>query len=790
MSNYSSIVKQSNPIGYWRMNDTDSTMVDEMGLHDGIHLAATYGQPGAIVEDIAKSVLYTSADERGSQIPIHNDFNVSSWSVCMWVKFDEQSLSDYQCLFTHQDNGSTGGVSLTMGTGSSSDGKLRVWIKTGSWSSYIVPITVQAHTWYFLTVTYDGTLAKVYINGDIKLKELDSGATLDSTTNIRIGHQGDPGAYRDTLTGYVQDVAFYNRAVNNYELKQFYLIGRRYGSNYDNEVYKANPKFYWRMNQLTGDTAAMDETCNATLTYSGGTITAEQPSLVSTFGTSCKFDGNSWMENANAEFNPQNNQLSAEVWVNFNSLKPDNYIISRRDPSDQTYTVFSVYVKQDGKIQFHLQSSNDNTWMWVETHNPVITVGQTYHIVTTWEKNAYDETDFRVYVDGVSQALTLTVDGGSYNSGFNVVSGSTYIEIGRRRWLPSHNIDATVDHCSIYEYALSESVVQRHYQAGTGTLIYPQMTYHESVIDKNPLMFYTFEETSGSISDVMGNGVDLDPTGAPNLNVNSIVPRDTDNESGVYIDGSINTGGFKNDAFTGLGGFEEISIEVWVKTTEQSAAIISFASSSGAMTNDVLIYIGSGGSPIEFYVGSNKSSFYDNENHLIDGQTHHLTFTCKKVGSQSYREFWMDGVLFGTSKVSSNPIGTSGTLWIGQEQDSVGGGTDPSQSYIGYMNGLSLHSKPLEPWEIRENYFNGITSGKFTQFGLIGTTKLNGAPHSCTIRVYKHDTGDLVGEILSDSVTGEYTVVPLTEGIEYDLLCFTDGVVVQGSGPFTPTEVQ
>ncbi len=64
-------------------------------------------------------------------------------------------------------------------------------------------------------------------------------------------------------------------------------------------------------------------------------------------------------------------------------------------------------------------------------------------------------------------------------------------------------------------------------------------------------------------------------------------------------------------------------------------------------------------------------------------------------------EVYFDGTLLGTNSVAGTvlSIGSNG-LWLGSEQDSVGGGWDSNQEYVGTMDEVYLYGRALSESEI------------------------------------------------------------------------------------------
>lgn len=84
---------------------------------------------------------------------------------------------------------------------------------------------------------------------------------------------------------------------------------------------------------------------------------------------------------------------------------------------------------------------------------------------------------------------------------------------------------------------------------------------------------------------------------------------------------------------------------------------------------------------------------------LADGQWHHLAVTWTSSGGQM--KVWKDGsIAFVTNVFSGTTIIGGGSLVVGQDQDSVGGGFSAAEAYIGDIDEIRVDSRVLNDDEI------------------------------------------------------------------------------------------
>jgi len=122
-------------------------------------------------------------------------------------------------------------------------------------------------TWYFLTGTYDGSTAKLYVDGELIDQETASGTITDYGTPV---HFGKP-VHRDYyLRGTIDELRIYNRALSEAEIQELYnnqllTLILKDGSASHNPI--ANRSF--NIYKVANDPPTMSETYLGELTTDG-----------------------------------------------------------------------------------------------------------------------------------------------------------------------------------------------------------------------------------------------------------------------------------------------------------------------------------------------------------------------------------------------------------------------------------------------------------------------------------------------------------------------------------------
>ncbi|MEG1238699.1 MAG: LamG-like jellyroll fold domain-containing protein [Flavobacterium sp.] len=135
-------------------------------------------------------------------------------TVSIWVKFNDITSANYIWGYGTAYNAQYCGL-LQQGTSSSnSDLSLAGW---GATNDVIVSTTLSKETWYQYTITYDGTVSKIYRNGEL-LKSL-SGITRSTKGNIfRLGEVNTTVG----INADIDDLKIYDTALTDQQVAALY----------------------------------------------------------------------------------------------------------------------------------------------------------------------------------------------------------------------------------------------------------------------------------------------------------------------------------------------------------------------------------------------------------------------------------------------------------------------------------------------------------------------------------------------------------------------------------------
>ena len=160
-----------------------------------------------------------------------------------------------------------------------------------------------------------------------------------------------------------------------------------------------------------------------------------------------------------------------------------------------------------------------------------------------------------------------------------------------------------------------------------------------------------------------------------------------------------------------LDGASDVSVAFWMRTSATNAPGILTAASTISGTNpsgdNEFLIASSGGNRIIVYYKNAVRSFLSTTPFNNDTWHH---FVVIRNDSNDTISVYVDGVQLGSAQ--SIPLGTlsvaANGFVVGQEQDSVGGGFDPTQALNGKLDELAIWRRVLTPAQITEIFSKGV----------------------------------------------------------------------------------
>ena len=208
---YSAAVLADAPAGYWRMGEsTGTTMTDaSRNGNNGTYAGTvTLGQPGALAGDRGTAAAFDGRTA-GATVASSRSLQVNWITIELWIK--KTTETGYGIYVAKNVAGGGGvGTSWFQVLNNSFSGRLEFRV-TGDYDPVLVSSTaLVVNTWYYVVATYDGTVARLYINGKLDGTLSVVAAPAQTDDPLYIGRRAD-GFFNNAV---LQEVAIYPTALS------------------------------------------------------------------------------------------------------------------------------------------------------------------------------------------------------------------------------------------------------------------------------------------------------------------------------------------------------------------------------------------------------------------------------------------------------------------------------------------------------------------------------------------------------------------------------------------------
>ena len=464
---------------------------------------------------------------------------------------------------------------------------------------------------------------------------------------------------------------------------------------YASLVVNDNPVGYWRLDELYG-LEAYDVMRNYPATYDNGVVKGKTALIAETDTFAANFDGTDDNVNTASSASPSpGNEFTLETWAFASS---DNR---------GACLIVAQYVSANAPIPYALGLSHTTgasptdrrltvghftgAGSWVEARDAYdFPLGRTIHAVGT-----KDASGLNVYMNGVKVASSAT-------TASVVVAGSSPTFIGRRFDTGATNdfFDGTLDEAAIYDKALTEAEIRKHYAAGLG---FTSSQLRHRVITDGAIGYWRLDETTGTkASSTVNNPSTTVATimNAPTLGVTTSV---------AYSSSAMNFNGTNeylivNQNEDALDVTGNVTAEVWMEVSASVQSVSVSKYDSPADAGWFLIHTVAGSTSFD---GRSGAATYHSS-----GKTPPLMgYGYSHVVGLRHGNAWKvfgNGVFYSHSSTAS-----TGSL-ANPEHLEIGRLTDTDNNYFdGNLDQVAVYATALSSTTVREHWAagRGITPG-------------------------------------------------------------------------------
>jgi uncharacterized repeat protein (TIGR02543 family) len=347
---YPTTVGSFNPVGYWRLSETDPAPVDAANsVIGGSSLNGTYtnfdarGVTGALAGNSDTAVFFNGTNQN-VDIPYNAQLNTTVFSAEIWVKPANSNVN--QAIF------SSGLPAATVRTGwvvyqlNGANYSFRPYKNSGANTvtgsaagigDSVASVTVGQ--WQHIVVVNDGTNCVIYVNGTVIGSAPSATYVAATSGGTTIGKRYGASNF---FAGSLDECVFYNTPLSADDVLAHYQNGLNASRTtpYETLVGQSNPVGYWRLNEakFVGPTALNSGSLGALADGNYGVGTSPgQPGPDSTSmppltgldpNVACAFNGLGQIEcGNNAGLNL--NEISIAAWFKVGTLVADMDLVAK-----------------------------------------------------------------------------------------------------------------------------------------------------------------------------------------------------------------------------------------------------------------------------------------------------------------------------------------------------------------------------------------------------------------------------------------------------------------------------
>ncbi len=224
---YPGAVLADNPVAFWRLDETSGTnMIDTYNLNNGIYSGAvTQGTAGLIFGGADASATFNSGTTVNgtATVPYNTSLNPGTFSVEFWadpltttvggqyVVALQDRASGRRGYAVQFDNITSYAWDFTLGTNN-----------TQFTSISSPPPRVMAGNLYYIVASYDGTTARLYVNGNLVSSLVTPYQPVVAPVNLTIASRNG----NNYTHAILDEVALYNYALSPAQVATHYALGQ------------------------------------------------------------------------------------------------------------------------------------------------------------------------------------------------------------------------------------------------------------------------------------------------------------------------------------------------------------------------------------------------------------------------------------------------------------------------------------------------------------------------------------------------------------------------------------
>jgi len=525
----------------------------------------------------------------------------------------------------------------------------------------------SGNQWSLLTVTYDKTYMKIYING-VWQATTNYSSDIAAGNNFYIGCDGvSSGLPLHAFKGLVDDVRVYNRCLNSTQVGALYSSSEKSARDamFSNGAEDGLVARY-KMNAGTGTTLADCSGFGNTATIHGASWLKIDDS-----NYALDFDGViNYVDCGSGQSLNITGPITLSAWVvpSAYQVSAESYLMCKKP-----YNYFATYYGGNHNAYWYINDGTNYT-------NAAISYGNQWSQLTL----TFDGTYMKVYINGYLQNTATSSHSTIDHSNYSFYLGCSDIVSG----IPAEPFKGLVDDVRVYNYCLNDTEVGALYSSSEKSA---RDAIFSNGVEDSKVVHYTLSEGSGNtLTDSSGHGNTASVDGA--AWTTRIM---TNTYNALQFDGTNDYVNCGNGSSLDIVG--PMTVIAWV-----------YPNSSQNTSEPGVIGKGFDSYLMTWYVNNYNSYFYVNSgsyptNYAIPtaAWTQVTTVFDPYNGDTNLRlRIYINGTQRDTSYTSYTVINHGGNLYLGC-QDSGGGRTSYFKGNIG---DIRIYNRVLSDTEIANRY--------------------------------------------------------------------------------------
>ena len=403
---------QSDPIAYWRFEEGSGSFVaDSSGNgNDGTIYGAAWTSdvPSSALGDWA--VYFDGLDDYvdcGDILMPVDQVTISFWLKLNSVEHEADLVGKEMCckIFINDAR------------------QIRFQLSNGGWHTSLgasEPLSLD--TWYHVACTYDGNLAKIYINSGKEAETAETGSQNDNSSSFKIGAVWNNPPW------------FSNTTIDEVKVYDYALTAEQIAEDMESNRLVA----LWHFEEGSGNSVADSSGSGNDGTIYGAAWTNDVPS--SALGDwAIYFDGVDDYVDVPDNYTLALDSLTIEAWINTNTSIYSVFIIKQGTFNQNLYNIaLTAEGLANGAVRGEL--SSDRTDVYSSTR---VNDGEWHHIAFVRDTATQEA---KIYIDGVLEDSAVDISQGTVDNDGDLIIGAGKEGIRER-------FDGIIDEVKIYNYA-------------------------------------------------------------------------------------------------------------------------------------------------------------------------------------------------------------------------------------------------------------------------------------------------------------------------------------------------